>query len=135
KLAHIVPVKRGNITLSAAEVEAFRVDYGNEKSFRADYANILMLLVSYHARMLLEMDEYNQKSTSAYLWKPHADAMTYLVNSFERLSMEAEQIKTLARQRGLQDKATAVDASMEKVKKIAQNVSQTLQAASQSFSS
>ena len=135
KLAHIIPVKRGNITLSASEVEAFRVDYGNEKSFRADYANILMLLVSYHVRMLLEMDEYNQKSSSAYLWKPHADAMTYLVNSLERLSMEAEQIKTLARQRGLQDKATAVDASMEKVKKIAQNVSQTLQAASQSFSS
>ena len=135
RLAHIVPVKRGNITLSAAEVEAFRADYGNEKSFRADYANILMLLVSYHARMLLELDEYNQKSTSAYLWKPHADAMTYLINTLERLSMEAEQIKTLARQRGLQDKATAVDASMDKVKKIAQNVSQTLQAASQSFSS
>lgn len=134
KLAHIVPVKRGNITLSAAEVEAFRADYGNEKSFRADYANILMLLVSYHARMLIEMDEYNQKSTSAYLWKPHADAMTYLINSLERLSMEAEQIKTLARQRGLQDRASAVDASIEKVKKVGQNVSQTLQAASQSFS-
>jgi hypothetical protein len=135
KLAHIVPVQRGNITLSGAEVEAFRVDYGGEKSFRADYANILLLLVSYHARMLIELDEYNQKSNSAYLWKPHADALTYLRNSLERLSMEAEHIKALARQRGLQDKAGAVDTSLDKVKKFAQTVSQTLQAASQSYSS
>ena len=134
KLAHIVPVKRGNLTLTVAEVEAFRADYGAEKSFRADFANILMLLVSNHARMLIEVDEYNQKSSSAYLWKPHADALTYLLNTLERLGMEAEQIKVLARQRGLQDKANAVDASLDKIKKYAQIVSQTLQAASQSFS-
>jgi hypothetical protein len=135
KLAHIVPVKRSKIMLSSAEAEAFRADYQGEKSFRADFANILMLLVSYHARMLIEVDEYNQKSGSAYLWKPHADALGYLLNTLERLSLEAEQIKTLAQQRGLQDKANAVDATLDKVKKYANTVSQTLQAADQSFSS
>jgi hypothetical protein len=135
KLANIVSVKRSKITLSPAEVEAFRADYQGEKSFRAGYANILMLLVSYHARMLIEVDEYNQKSGSAYLWKPHADALGYLLSTLERLSLEAEQIKTLARQRGLQDKANAVDATLDKVKKYAQTVSQTLQSADQSFSS
>src|SRR5262249_53059392 len=52
KMANIVPVKRNNMVLSPAEVEAFRADYGVEKSFRADYANIMMLFVSYHARMI-----------------------------------------------------------------------------------
>jgi hypothetical protein len=135
KLANIVPVKRTKITLTPAEVEAFRADYPGEKSFRADYANILMVLVSYHARMLIEVDEYNQKSGSAYLWKPHADALGYLLSTLERVGLEAEQLKVVARNRGLQDKATAVDATLDKVKKYAQTVSQTLQAADQTFSS
>lgn len=135
RLAHVVPVKKNKITLSPAELEAFRSDYSGEKSFRADYANILMLLVTYQARMLVEADEYNQKSGSAYLWKPHADALGYLLNTLERVTLEAEQIKSLARQRGLQDKANAVEATLEKIKKYAQTVSQTLQSADQSFSS
>ena len=135
KMANIVPVKQNNMILSPAEVEAFRADYGGEKSFRADYANIMMLFVSYHARMIIEVDDYNQKSGSAYLWKPHADALGYLLSTLERLSLEAEHIKKLARQRGLQDKALALDATVDKVKKYAHTVSQTLQAADQSFSS
>jgi hypothetical protein len=135
KLANIVPVKRSKITLTPAEVEAFRADYPGEKSFRADYANVLMVLVSYHARMLIEVDEYNQKSSSAYLWKPHADALGYLLGTLERIGLEAEQLKVVARNRGLQEKATAVDTTLDKVRKYAQTVSQTLQAADQTFSS
>jgi len=135
KMANIVPVKQNNMILSPAEVEAFRADYGGEKSFRADYANIMMLFVSYHARMLIEVDDYNQNSRPAYLWKPHADALTYLLSTLERLRLEAEHIKKLARQRGLQDKALALDATVDKVKKYANIVSQTLQAADQSFTS
>ena len=42
KYAHIVPIKNSKITLTSAEVEAFRTDYQGEKSFRADYVNIMM---------------------------------------------------------------------------------------------
>lgn len=135
KFANLVPVKKNNMTLTPAEVEAFRVDYGSEKSFRADYANLLMLLVSYHARMIIEVEDYRQKAASAYLWKPHADALGYLLSTFERLNLEAEQIRRLARQRGLQDKATAVEATVEKVKKYAQTVSETLHATEHSLTS
>lgn len=135
KLAHVVPVKKTKITLTGAEVEAFRADYQGEKSFRADYANIMMLLVSYHARMVIEVDEYNQKAGSAYLWKPHADALGYLLSTLERINMEAEQIRKVATQRGLQDKAGAVEGTLEKVRKYAQTVSQTLQATHQGYSS
>ncbi len=133
KISHIVPVKNSKILLSPVEVEAFRVDFSGEKSFRADYANVMMGLVSCLARMIVEVDEFNQKSSSAYLWKPHADALVHLLSIRDRMSMEAEQLKTVARNRGLQDKAVAIDASLEKLKSYAQTVTATLQAVNQSY--
>ena len=127
-LASIFPVKNSNITLSAAEVEAFKVDYRSEKSFRADYANIMMTIVAYLSRMVVEVDEYNQKATSAYLWKPHADALGYLVSTLERLSMEAEQVMAVARARGFQKKLPRCSIA-GKVRDYAKTVSQTLQSA------
>ena len=129
--APIVPVKRTRITLSAAEVEAYKVEYGTEKSFRADYANILMMIVAYLSRMIVEVDEYNQKASSAYLWKPHADALAYLLSTLERLSMQGEAVMAVARARGLQEKAAALKASLDKVRDYAKTVSQTLQAGDQ----
>jgi len=131
KMAHVVPVKKSKITLSAAEVEAFRAEYQGEKSFRSDYAGVIMTIVAYLSRMIVEVDEYNQKAGSAYLWKPHADALGYLLTTLERLNMEASQITAVARARGLQDKAAALQASLDKLKEYAKTVSQTLQATDQ----
>jgi hypothetical protein len=130
KFAAIFPVKNSKITLSLAEVEAFKAEYQGEKSFRADYANVLMTIVAYLSRMVVEVDEYNQKAGSAYLWKPHADALGYLVSTLERLSMEAEQVMAVARARGLQEKASSLSASLDKLKEYAKTVSQTLQSGS-----
>ena len=132
RIAHVVPVKRVKLTLSPSEVEAFRADYEGEKSYRASYAAMMMTLVAYLSRMIVEVDEYNQKASSAYLWKPHADALGYLLSTLERLNMEAEQLMAVARARGLADKATALRTSVDKLKEYAKTVSQTLQAAEQS---
>lgn len=129
KIAPIFPIKNSKITLSPAEMEAFKVDYPNEKSFRADYAAIMMTIVAYLSRMVVEVDEYNQKASSAYLWKPHADALGYLVSTLERLSMEADQVMAVARARGLAEKAAALSASLEKLREYAKTVSLTLQSA------
>jgi hypothetical protein len=126
KTAYIFPVKNSRIMLSPAEIEAFKAEYQGEKSFRADYAGIMMTIVAYLSRMVVEVDEYNQKASSAYLWKPHADALGYLVSTLERLSMEAEQVMAVARARGLAEKATALSASLEKLREYAKTVSQTL---------
>jgi len=131
KMAQVVPVKKTRLTLSPAEVEAFRVDYDGEKSFRANYAQLMMTLVAYLSRMIVEVDEYNQKAGSAYLWKPHADALGYLLTTLERLGMEATQLMAVARTRGLSDKAAALQAALDKVTDYARTVSQTLQAADQ----
>jgi len=131
KFAAIVTIKNTKITLSPAEVEAFRAEYQGEKSFRADYASVMMHIVAYLSRMIVEVDEYNQKATSAYLWKPHADALAYLLSTLERLSMEAEAVMAVARARGLQDKASALQSSLTKLRDYGKTVSQTLQAAGQ----
>ena len=129
KLAHVFPVKNSKITLSSAEVESFKADYQTEKSFRADYANVMMTIVAYLARMVVEVDEYNHKASSAYLWKPHADALGYLISTLERLSMEAEQVIAVARARGLAEKADSLAASLDKLREYAKTVSQTLHSA------
>ena len=129
KVANIFPVKNSKIVLSPVEVEAFKAEYESEKSFRSDYANIMMTIVAYLARMVIEVDEYNSKASSAYLWKPHADALGYLVSTLERLSMEAEQVMAVARARGLSEKASSLSASLEKLREYAKTVSQTLQSA------
>ncbi|HET8887858.1 MAG TPA: hypothetical protein VFQ41_03070 [Candidatus Angelobacter sp.] len=129
KVAHVFPVKNSKIVLSPAEVEAFKAEYESEKSFRSDYANIMMTIVAYLARMVIEVDEYNNKASSAYLWKPHADALGYLVSTLERLSMEADQVMAVARARGLTEKASSLSASLEKLREYAKTVSQTLQSA------
>lgn len=129
RIAHVFPVKNSKITLSPAEVESFRADYQTEKSFRADYASVMMTIVAYLARMVIEVDEYNHKASSAYLWKPHADALGYLVSTLERLSMEAEQVISVARARGLTEKADSLAASLDKLRDYGKTVSQTLQSA------
>jgi len=129
KVAHVFPVKNSKIVLSPAEVEAFKAEYESEKSFRSDYASIMMTIVAYLARMVIEVDEYNNKASSAYLWKPHADALGYLVSTLERLGMEAEQVMAVARARGLSEKASSLSASLEKLREYARTVSQTLQSA------
>jgi predicted glycoside hydrolase/deacetylase ChbG (UPF0249 family) len=131
-VAYIFPIKNSRITLSPAEVEAFKAEYQSEKSFRADYAGIMMTVVAYLSRMVVEVDEYNQKASSAYLWKPHADALGYLVSTLERLSMEAEQVMAVARARGLSEKAATLSVSLEKLREYAKTVSQTLQSANHS---
>ena len=129
QLAHTFSVKKSKLTLSVAEVEAFRADYAEgEKSFRAAYAGVMMTIVAYLSRMIVEVDEYNQKASSAYLWKPHADALGYLLTTLNRLNIESEQLMAVARTRGLSDKAAALQVSLEKLKDYAKTVSQTLQA-------
>jgi hypothetical protein len=132
---NVVPVKKTKLVLSPGEVEAFRADFEGEKSFRANYANVTMTIVAYLSRMIVEADEYNQKAGSAYLWKPHADALTYLLTTLDRISMEAEQLMAVARARGLGDKATSLSVSLDKLKAYAKTVSQTLQAAEQNAGS
>jgi hypothetical protein len=91
----------------------FAPSCGEEKSFRASYA--AMTIVAYLSRMIVEVDDYNQKAGSAYLEKPHADALNYLLTTLDRLKTEAEQLMAVARARGLADEPAVLQVSIDKL--------------------
>jgi hypothetical protein len=125
--AHVVPLPGGNITLSAAEVEAFRADYGNEKSFRADFASALVQLAALDARLTAEWHEFQKTRNTAYNWKPHADALAHLLGLSRNYSENAMHVSALAQQRGLSEKVAAIAQSMEKVRMRAHAAAEALQ--------
>ena len=125
---NVVSIRNVNIALTPGELEAFKSDFGTEKSFRADYAAMLTYIVALHTRMHHEMDDYKSKRSSAYLWKPHADTLTYLISAGNRGMEEGTKLVGLAEQRGLADKAKSMQATVEKLKAQINVVAQTLQA-------
>lgn len=124
--AQIVPLRHGNVVLQAAEIEAFRADYGAEKSFRADYVGMMTMIVAAVARIESELSDFNNKQSSAYLWKPHADSLTFLVDSAARIRSDAQKVIATAEQRGLLDKVAALKASVSRLAERAQTATITL---------
>ena len=114
-MANIVPMRNGNVVLTPAETEGFRADYNMEKSFRADFVNSLSYMVALHIRMSQEMQEYQGKRGSAYLWKPHADSIAYLLTAANRALAAAAQVCVVAEQRGLTDKTKAIGVTQDKL--------------------
>ena len=127
KAANIVPLRNGNLVLSGAEVDAFRTDYGGEKSFRADYAASLRTIMALQGRFLAEIFEFKARQGSAYLWKPHADALTWLVTAAQKVEQQCGEILKVADQRGLADKAAILNASVQKLKTHIQMAAKALQ--------
>ncbi|MGI9104590.1 MAG: hypothetical protein ACR2IF_19280 [Terriglobales bacterium] len=127
KSANVVPLRNGNLALSNAEVDAFRSEYSGEKSFRADYAIALRQIVSSVGRIQAELQEYTAKQSSAYLWKPHADALTFLISSAQKLEEQSEAVLATAEQRGLADKASSLNGSLQKLRQQVQLAAKALQ--------
>jgi hypothetical protein len=114
--ANVVPLHNGNLSLTHPEVEAYRADYGAEKSFRSDYGAAIRQAIAIQARIQLELQEYNSKLGSAYLWKPHADSLAFLIHSAQRLQEQCGAVLSVAEQRGLADKANAITGALQKMR-------------------
>jgi len=124
---NIVPLRGGNVVLTPAEVEAFRTDFGQEKSFRADQANFYMEEVALHTRMMNELADYKAKRDSAYLWKPHADSLTYLLTASSMCVEGGKSLVAVAKQRGLGEKVKGLSGSIDKLRAQIQYVAKALQ--------
>ncbi|MBI2682147.1 MAG: hypothetical protein HYX26_02835 [Acidobacteriales bacterium] len=129
-----VPLTRGVINLSPSEIEAFKADYSAEKSFRADYAEILCYLGGVVARITVESVEYKLKAKSEYLWKPHADALTCLFQFAETAFARAENLLEVAKQRGLTEKGNALRASVVRCRQTIQESAMLLKTAGSGMS-
>jgi hypothetical protein len=110
------PTRHGSVKLTQAEVDAFRAEFRGEKSFRSDYANGMTRGVAVFTRLFNEFEEFKSRSSSAYLWKPHADALAYLLHIATRLQEECASIIHVAEGRGLKDKVDAMIAMLERLK-------------------
>jgi len=130
KSANIYPMRHGNMVLTQAEVDAFRADFRGEKSFRGDYATGITRGVGIYARMLNELEEFRSRTTSAYLWKPHADSLAYLLHLASRLQEECSSITQVAEARGLKEKVEAMNATLTRLKEQSGTVAKTLETTS-----
>lgn len=125
----IVALPHGNAVVTAAEAEAFRADYRKEKSFRADYANCMVRLISLQGRMAAEHHDYSAKKTSSqYLWKPHADSLAYLLAAANLELNKAGELVELCQKRGLADKVQPLKNAAEKLRTQVREVAFALQA-------
>ena len=77
--------------------------------------------------MTAELLDFQEKQNSAYLRKPHADSLMYLMNSFKGLQEQANDLIAAARQRGLAEKAEAVMSSRNSLSAALQSAIQSLQ--------
>lgn len=132
RAAGVFPLRKGNLALLPQEIEGFRNDYSGEKSFRADYASALRQIVALQACLLTELQEFQAKQKSAYLWKPHADALTYLLSAAQKAEQQYEAVVAVAQQRGLTDKIQALTGSLQRLRTQVQNAAKGLEKAGSS---
>lgn len=123
----VVPMRYGNLTLTTIEVESFRGNLREEKSFRADYANNVRRLVALNARMTAELVEYWAKKKTTYLWKPHADALAYLLTAANKTVVGAQAVAKVAADRGLVEKVKAVNERITRMNAQMKTVAEALQ--------
>ncbi len=125
---YAIPLPKCTLNLVAAEVDCFRNDYPGEKSFRSDYASAHQRLIAIRARILSELQDFSARQESAYLWKPHADSLAYLITAGQQAIEHAGPVLGIAKQRGLDHKITAMNGSIQKLREDLQCAVRTLQA-------
>jgi hypothetical protein len=126
--ANTYPMRDGNLRLIPAEVDAFRADFRGEKSFRGDFALALARCVAIYVRMLTEVEGFRSRLDSAYLWKPHADALAFLLSAANRLQEECASILEVAEARGLRDKVDGMNTSLQRLREQCIAVAKALEA-------
>jgi hypothetical protein len=116
KYRQVVPMRFFNLTLSAAEADAYNASFLEEKSLRADLARTLIRLVSISARISTELEELKRSHSMSSLWKLHADALVVLLDMANSATEEAGSVAKTAEQSGARVAANAIHESVRKLR-------------------
>jgi hypothetical protein len=116
KYRQIVPMRFFNLTLTAAEADAYSADYLEEKSVRADVARTLIRMISISARISTELEELKRSHKMSSLWKLHADSVVVLLDMASTLTEEAGSVAKSADQAGSGAAARAIHESVAKLR-------------------
>ncbi len=125
KYRQVVPMRFFNLTLTAAEAEAFSASFLEEKSLRADVARSLIRAVACGARISTELEEMQRSHSLSSLWKLHADGLVALLEVGGSITQEAENAIQAAESAG--DKVSA-EALRSAVQKLAERCDATVKA-------
>ena len=100
KYRQVVPMRFFNLTLSAAEADAYSAAFLEEKSIRADVARTLIRMVSISARIRTELEELKRSQKMSSLWKLHADSIVVLLDMASSSTEDAGSVAKNAEQNG-----------------------------------
>ncbi len=120
-----IPLPHSTLTVTEWESAAFSADYpAGDHSFRAEFSRHVRSAVGYIARMHEELTLYHEKRGSEYLWKPHYDALIYLLYHGRQEVLKLEDFAEDTRARGLFEKAEQVSKTAEKLREYLERVAQ-----------
>lgn len=111
----VIPMGFGNLVLTPAEADAYCADYLKEGSFRGENARVLVRIPALVARMTSEIEQIERQQNLKYLWRPHADSLSTLLAISTELVDTGKKLAQLANQRGLTDKVSALNTSLQKL--------------------
>jgi hypothetical protein len=126
KFRQIVPMRFFNLTLTAAEADAYCADYLEEKSLRAGVARVQLRLVAVGARMTTELEELKRAENSPSLWKLHADSLLVLLEVARTVDENAARVLSLVTQHDKQEVVSALQESIQKLHERSELVVRTL---------
>lgn len=126
KYRQVVPMRFFNLTLTAAEADAYNAAFLEEKSLRADVARTLIRMVSISARISTELEELKRSQKMSSLWKLHADAVVVLLDMASTSTEEAGGVAKTAEQSGSGAAARAIHGSVQKLRNQSDIAAKTL---------
>ena len=117
KIRQIVPMRYFNLTLSAAEIDAFTADYLEGAGLQSETARTMQRTVAITARMTTEMEELKRAPRMSSIWKMHADCLVVLLGLANRIP-EAVAHLSLVRTESSdkQDSNAALHATVDRLK-------------------
>jgi len=126
KYRQVVPMRFFNLTLTAAEADAYSASYLEEKSPRADVARTLIRMVSISGRISTELEELKRSQKMSSLWKLHADSVVVLLDMARTSTEDAGGIAKTAEQNGAAPEARTIHESARKLRNQADVAVKTL---------
>jgi hypothetical protein len=116
KYRQVVPMRFFNLTLTAAEADAYGAAFLEEKSLRADVARTLIRMVSISARISTELEELKRSQKMSSLWKLHADSVVVLLDMASTSTEEAGSVAKTAEQSGSGPAGRSIHESAQKLR-------------------
>ncbi|HEV2470788.1 MAG TPA: hypothetical protein VGS78_16475 [Candidatus Sulfotelmatobacter sp.] len=116
KYRQVVPMRFFNLTLTAAEADAYSAAFLEEKSLRADVARTLIRMVSISARIRTELEELKRSQKMSSLWKLHADSIVVLIDMASTSTEDAGSVAKTADQNGAGAAARSIHESVQRLR-------------------